>query len=75
MIGTIHFTHRGTQAVATLGADGQWVCEAARTVETMLNRDFSPIGKPSASGNWGEWELLAAAHALGGIAQLGPPPA
>lgn len=75
MIGYIHFHYRSTRALATLGDDGQWACEASRTVETMLNRDFSPIGKPSASGNWGEWELLAAAHALKGVAQLGPPPA
>lgn len=73
MIGYIDFTHRGAPAQAMLHDDGRWTCNASRAVETALNRDFSPIGKPSASGNWGEWELLAAAHSLRGTPHLGSP--
>jgi hypothetical protein len=73
MIGHIRFQLQGTPALAVLEADGRWECAASASVADALNRDFSPIGKPSASGNWGEWELLAAAYSLKGVAQLGPP--
>ena len=73
MIGHIRFTHRGAPALALLHEDGRWECAASSAIADRLNRDFSPIGKLSASGNWGEWELLAAAYSLKGVAQLGAP--
>ncbi|MDR3637944.1 MAG: hypothetical protein P4L84_29330 [Isosphaeraceae bacterium] len=73
MIGHIRFNYRGAPTLAVLQDDGRWECTTSRSITDNLKRDFSPIGKPSASGNWGHWELLAAAYSLRGLAQLGPP--
>jgi hypothetical protein len=70
MIGQVRFTVRGDSAIAVLHDDGRWECSGSPSTANTLNRDFSPVGKPSASGNWGEWELFAAAHYLKGIASL-----
>lgn len=73
MIGHIRFTRRGVPVLALLHEDGRWECPRSRAIASLLNRDFSPVGKPSGSGNWGEWELLAAAYSLKGVAHHGPP--
>lgn len=73
-IGHVRFEYHRMPAVAVLHDDGRWDCAVAPAIADTLNRDFSPVGKRSASGNWGEWELIAAACFLKGVAQSGPPP-